>query len=50
MLFRSEGEVSMQMLSNLKLEAIKVRFLPAKAAYEHYLAGTQIKAEELRLF
>ena len=43
------GEVSMKMLSCLELEDIKVRFLPAKTAYEHYLAGTKMNVSELVL-
>ncbi len=44
-----KGEVSMQMLSELELQNIKVRFLPAKAAYECYLAGRHMDIAELKL-
>lgn len=35
-------EVSLQMLSKIGLQSIKVRFLPAKIAYENYLSGRQL--------
>lgn len=43
------GEVSMQMLSSLELEPIKVRYLPAAEAYKHYLAGTKMGVKELQI-
>ncbi len=42
-------EVSMQMLSNLGLQSIKVRFLPAKIAYDNYLSGKKLDISLLRL-
>lgn len=44
-----KGEVSMKMLESLGLENIKVRFIPAKMAYEHYLSGRKINIEILEL-
>ena len=43
-----KGTVSMPMLDNLGLERIKVRLLPAAAAYEHYMAGTKYDITRLR--
>ena len=43
------GMVSMQMLSSLELEPIKVRYLPVAEAYKHYLSETKIGVEELKL-
>lgn len=43
------GEVSMEMLSALGLQNIKVRFLPAEMAYEHYLSGLKIDINALGL-
>ena len=42
-----KGEVSMKILGSLGLENIKVRFIPAKMAYEHYLSGRKINIEML---
>ena len=44
-----KGEVSMKILGSLGLENIKVRFIPAKMAYEHYLSGRKINIEMLEL-
>lgn len=44
------GEVSMEMLSNLGLTDIKVRFIPATMAYEHYLSGRKMNITLLRLW
>lgn len=41
--------VSLQMLSKLGLESIKVRFLPATMAYESYLSGRKIDRSILKL-
>lgn len=41
--------VSLQMLSKLGLESIKVRFLPATIAYESYLSGRKIDLSILKL-
>jgi len=43
------GEVSMEMLSNLGLQNIKVRFLPAKTVYEYYLSGRKLDVDILTL-
>lgn len=43
------GEVSMDMLSNLGLQNIKVRFLPADMAYDHYLSGRKMDISQLGL-
>lgn len=43
------GEVSMEMLSGLGLQNIKVRFLPADMAYEHYLSGRKMDVSILDL-
>ena len=44
-----KGEVSMKMLESLGLENIKVRLIPAKMAYEHYLSGRKMNIEMLEL-
>ena len=44
-----KGEVSMQMLSALGLQNIKVRLLPAERVYEHYLSGRKIDISTLEL-
>jgi LlaJI restriction endonuclease. len=41
--------VSLQMLSKLGLESIKVRFLPATMAYENYLSGRKFDLSLLKL-
>ena len=43
------GEVSMQMLSGLGLQNIKIRFLPADMVYNYYLAGRKIDISLLEL-
>lgn len=42
-------EVSLQMLSNLGLQSIKVRFLPAKIAFDNYLSGRKLDISLLKL-
>ena len=44
-----KGEVKMDILSGWGLQDIKVRFLPAKMAYECYLSGKKMKVEDLGL-
>ena len=44
-----KGEVSMQMLYSLGLQNIKVRFLPATMAYEHYITGRKMDLSILNL-
>lgn len=44
-----KGETSMEMLSNLGLQNIKVRFIPAIMAYDHYLFGRKIDINVLEL-
>ncbi|MCC8161129.1 MAG: LlaJI family restriction endonuclease [Oscillospiraceae bacterium] len=44
-----KGEVSMEILNGLGLETIKVRFLPAKKAYDCYLDGNKMDLECLLL-
>lgn len=44
-----KGEVSMEMLSDLGLQSIKARFLPAKEVYKHYLSGRKMNIANLRL-
>ena len=41
--------VSLQMLSKLGLECIKVRFIPAKIAYDNYLSGRKLDLSLLKL-
>ncbi len=41
--------VSMEMLSNLGLEPIEVRLIPAAVAYEYYLSGRKMDITELDL-
>lgn len=45
-----KGEVKMDILSGWGLQDIKVRFLPAKMAYEYYLSGKKMKVEDLGLY
>lgn len=45
----NKGEASMQMLSALGLQNIKVRFLPADMVYEHYLSGRKMEISMLEL-
>lgn len=44
-----KGEASMEMLSNLGLQNIKVRFIPATMAYDHYLSGRKMDISILEL-
>ena len=44
-----KGEASMKMLSDLGLQDIKVRFLPADMVYEHYLSGRKMDISILEL-
>lgn len=44
-----KGEVTMKMLSDLGLQSIKVRFLPAKEVYKLYLSGSKMSIEDLGL-
>lgn len=43
------GEASMEMLSTLGLQNIKVRFLPADMVYDHYLSGKKMDISMLEL-
>ena len=43
------GCASLTMLDNLGLQQIKVRFVPAKKLYEHYLNGTKYDISQLKL-
>ena len=43
------GEVSMEMLSSLGLQNIKVRFIPAKIVYDLYLSGRKMDISMLKL-
>lgn len=45
----NHGEVEMEMLSNLGLQNIKVRFIPATIAYDHYLSGRKMDVNVLKL-
>lgn len=45
----SKGEVSMKMLESLGLQNIKVRFIPARMAFEYYLTGRKLNIELLEL-
>jgi hypothetical protein len=44
-----KGEVSMEMLSALGLQNIKVRFIPATTAFDHYLSGRKMDISILEL-
>lgn len=44
-----KGEVSLKMLESLGLQNIKVRFIPAKMAYEYYLTGRKMDLGLLEL-
>ena len=44
-----KGEASMQMLSALGLQNIKVRLLPAETVYEHYMSGRKMDISTLEL-
>lgn len=43
------GTASMEMLSELGLQSIKVRFVPATIVYEHYLSGRKLDIRILSL-
>lgn len=45
----NRGEVSMEILSALGLQNIKVRLLPADMVYSHYLSGRKIDIATLKL-
>ena len=45
----NRGEASMEMLSALGLQNIKVRFLPADMVYAHYLSGRKMDIASLNL-
>lgn len=45
----NHGKVSMEMLSSLGLQDIKVRFLPADMVYDYYLSGRKMDIGLLRL-
>ncbi len=44
-----KGAASLTMLSKLGLESIEVRLLPAEEAFEHYLSGSKMNIEKLKL-
>lgn len=44
-----KGEVRMEMLSNLRLQDIKIRLIPATMAYDLYLSGSKMDMERLDL-
>lgn len=44
-----KGVASMQMLSQLGLQDIKVRLLPSRIAYEHYLSGRKLDISVMNL-
>jgi len=44
-----KGEAVLKMLEELGLENIKVRFIPAKNAYDYYLSGRKMNVSELNL-
>ena len=44
-----KGEVRMEMLSNLGLQDIKIRLIPATMAYDLYLSGSKMDMERLDL-
>ena len=43
------GEASMEMLSGLGLQNVKVRFVPATMVYVHYLSGRKLDISILGL-
>lgn len=45
----AKGEASMKMLSQLGLQNIEIRFIPAEEAYEHYLTGRKMDIKQLAL-
>ena len=44
-----KGEVSMSMLSDLELQDIQVRIIPADMVFEHYLSGRKMDLKVLQL-
>ena len=44
-----KGEVKLNILSDLGLQNIQIRLIPAKQAYSHYLAGTKMDIGKLVL-
>lgn len=44
-----KGEVKLEMLENLGLQNIKIRFIPATLAYNLYLSEKKMGIEELKL-
>ena len=42
-----KGEVKLQMLHNLGLQNILVRFVPASMFYEHYLSGKKVNVNRI---
>lgn len=44
---QNKGKVTMKMFA--KLKDIEVRYIPASTAYRHYLSGTTIDVNELKL-
>ena len=44
-----KGKVSLAMLSNLNLQDIQIRLVPAKLMYRHYLENTKLDVGTLRL-
>lgn len=44
------GTVTMKMFTDLNLQDIEVRYIPARMAYEHYLAGKKIELSILDLY
>lgn len=45
----SKGTASLAMLNNLGLQDIQIRLLPARLAYEHYIADTKIDIQMFKL-
>ena len=43
------GKVTMKMFRDLNLTDIEVRYIPATTAYRHYLSGTTMDINELKL-
>ena len=43
------GEVKLQMLADFGLQNIKVRFIPARLAYECYISGEKLDINSLSL-
>ncbi|WRK55188.1 hypothetical protein SD457_10475 [Coprobacillaceae bacterium CR2/5/TPMF4] len=44
-----KGEVKLEMLENLGLQNIKIRFIPTSLAYELYLSEKKMDIEILKL-